>query len=78
MSGFKPHVVAALAALAANPKAPDVLKSPWGQNRLGRRLEREHGPRCPKCGDRRTWPSGDTLRCRSCGQRFVIAETTAK
>jgi len=29
------------------------------------------GDACPKCAGRRVWISGETLRCRDCGTRFV-------
>lgn len=29
------------------------------------------GDACPKCQSRRVWISGETLRCRDCGTRFV-------
>jgi DNA-directed RNA polymerase subunit RPC12/RpoP len=29
------------------------------------------GDACPKCQSRRVWVSGETLRCRDCGTRFV-------
>ena len=29
------------------------------------------GDACPKCGRYRVWVSGETLRCRDCGTRFI-------
>lgn len=29
------------------------------------------GDACPKCSGRRCWISGETLRCRDCGTRFL-------
>lgn len=40
------------------------------------KLERElppdyTGDRCPKCQSPRCWISGETIRCRDCGTRFL-------
>ena len=29
------------------------------------------GDACPKCKGSRVWVSGETLRCRDCGTRFI-------
>ena len=29
------------------------------------------GDACPKCAGYRVWVSGETLRCRDCGTRFL-------
>lgn len=36
-----------------------------------RRDDPHTGDACPKCSGRRVWISGETLRCRDCGTRFI-------
>lgn len=54
------------------PRHIGELFQPIRKDGGGRDGNGEHtGDVCPKCQSRRVWISGETLRCRDCGTRFI-------
>jgi hypothetical protein len=61
----------ALSAIAAFPGGPPMPKHLREVFQPRRPDDPHTGDSCPKCKSFRVWISGETLRCRDCGTRFI-------